>query len=696
MASAGFSTDVVASAQYDQSSGRIRVTNGRLELVIDTKSGLNPNSLRDSKTGRVYADTDYVWSAIKTPMLTKQPEIKYGRNGSTSVKLTAADGALSIEQIFSASPDEPGVIVERITIRNIGTSKLDTSKFGCGFAKKISNAHGWLRDVANSRFCNIPYRVQTDTGAMCDYDLTELTTKPAQYFLMTLKRLVEDPVYGAEAWAWYERGNTLMISKYNNDALEWSLLVPTRGDVEDKTVRFGGAGIWKMGDPDGAASLAPRGSFTFGETRYQILDGEWKQAYSEYRKFTESKGHKTPKGYNPPVQWNELYDNPFWWAAWPSSDTPELRAKLYRREDMAIEAQKAQEFGCEALYLDPGWDTRMGSNIWADDRLGTLPDFVKWLRKDYGIKLLALHTPLAPWTDAAGYPDEARRWDKDGKPTNEVCTASPVYMREKIARLKKLCSVKELCFLMYDGSWWGECWNPSHGHSLPCSRQEHVEAILHMQQEVHKAYPKVLIEQHDPVIGPCYSRYAPAYFQHSKPYAWDEIWGLEYMWSPFEDLASRKAHSLYYMNLAYSIPIYLHYDMRADNKNAVLFWWFASTCRHLGVGGKHKDPAVWEAQKAAMQVYVKNKRFFTQGVFYGIDEYTHIHTLADRRECLINCFNLTNEPVERKVSIRLQDIGLPKGKVTIDGMPSPVEADQVNVSVNIPAMGHRLVKIGVR
>ncbi len=268
-------------AQYDRSSGQVRLTNGRLELLIDTRSGLNPCSLRDSKTGRVYADADYAWSGIKTPMLTRQPEIRNAADGSTSVKFTAADGALLIEQTFSASPKEPGVIVERLTIRNTGEEKLDTSKFGCGFAKKISNANGWLRDVARSRFCNIPYRVQTDTGAMCDYDLTELTTKPAQYFLMTLKRLVEDPVYGAEAWAWYERGNTLMISKYNNSALEWSLLVPTRVDVEDKIIRFGGAGIWKMGDPEGAASLAPRGSFTFGETRYQVLDGEWKEAYSE-------------------------------------------------------------------------------------------------------------------------------------------------------------------------------------------------------------------------------------------------------------------------------------------------------------------------------------------------------------------------------------------------------------------------------
>ncbi len=61
-----------------------------------------------------------------------------------------------------------------------------------------------------------------------------------------------------------------------------------------------------------------------------------------------------------------------------------------------------------------------------------------------------------------------------------------------------------------------------------------------------------------------------------------------------------------------------------------MFWWFASTIRHLGVGGKGPAP-VWEAQKKAMQAYLPLERFYTQGVFYGLDEMVHVHTLADQR-----------------------------------------------------------------
>jgi hypothetical protein len=50
------------SIAWNPESGRAVLTNGRMELVVETKSGLNPRSLRDVKTGQVYADRDYAWS----------------------------------------------------------------------------------------------------------------------------------------------------------------------------------------------------------------------------------------------------------------------------------------------------------------------------------------------------------------------------------------------------------------------------------------------------------------------------------------------------------------------------------------------------------------------------------------------------------------------------------------------------------
>ena len=153
-----------------------------------------------------------------------------------------------------------------------------------------------------------------------------------------------------------------------------------------------------MGDPEGASRLAPERSFTFGATRYQVLDGDWRQAYAAFRRFTASKGHVTPPNFNPPVHWNELYDNKLWWIADAGGLTPENLKKYYQKKDMEVEADKAKEIGCGCLYLDPGWDTSFGSNIWGADRLGPQDEFVRWLKDKYGMTL-ALHTPLAPWSE---------------------------------------------------------------------------------------------------------------------------------------------------------------------------------------------------------------------------------------------------------------------------------------------------------
>ncbi len=45
------------------------------------------------------------------------------------------------------------------------------------------------------------------------------------------------------------------------------------------------------------------------------------------------------------------------------------RQELYTLEALWEEARKAKEYHCEALYLDPGWDTGFGSAIWDEERL---------------------------------------------------------------------------------------------------------------------------------------------------------------------------------------------------------------------------------------------------------------------------------------------------------------------------------------
>jgi len=685
------------SVEFRPQTGKVVMTSGSLELVVETNSGLNACSLRDLKSGRAYADTDYVWPNGQFPKLEGAAAIVSEKDGSCSVTFTATVGPLEIMQTFSASGDEPNVITEVIGLRNPTKDALDTSSFGCGLGKRLWEGTSLAGDFAESRFCNVPYRRHTETGELCDYTTQDLLKKQSWY--STARSPMYDrrtsAVWGAEGWAWYQGNRTLLISKYNSDEMEWSLLSPERrGNAE--ILRFGGAGRWKLGDPEGAARLAPLSRFTFGPTRYEVLDGDWRAGYAAFRRFTESKGNRLPPNFDPPVHWNELYDNPLWDV---KGDTLANRQAYYRRNDMKLEADKGRELGCQCLYLDPGWDTEFGSTIWADDRLGTEENFVSWLKNDYGMRL-ALHTPLAPWNSAGTYPPSARMMNKDGGRApdqhgsiSDLCTASSAYIETKAARLKELCR-NGAYFLMFDGSWYpGPCWDPAHGHSVPMTHQDHLNAVLKIEQMVHEAYPNVLIEQHDPMLGPGTPRYVPTYFLHDKPGAFDELWGFEYMAEPMEDILTRRAFSLYYYNLAYSIPIYLHIRLNRDNANAMMLWWYASTCRHLGVGAKPSDPAVWEAQKRAMKTYLSLKRFYTQGVFYGLDETIHAHTLPEINECVIDCFNLNTKQDIRHVKFRLSEVGLTLRKISMEGGSFTADGDEIEMAVAIPPMGHQLVRI---
>ncbi|MDR3643774.1 MAG: hypothetical protein P4M02_01715 [Clostridia bacterium] len=686
--------------RYDREEGKVLLTSGRLELRVDIREGLNPCGLTDLKSGRSYADSDYEWAGNDRPVPVEEPALHTLGSGDCEAVFLGKTGGLRVKMEYCIQASEADVIFETITISNPTANMIDTSAFACGFAKTARMGADRAADVAEANLCEIPYRYHNETGELRDCKIPEFLQKESWYSSERSPRynMKQSTAYGSEAWAWYGAGTVLLFSKYNADAMEWSIIEKgkkIKDGHESTLLRFGGAARWKLGDPEGAASLAPGASFTFGETRYSVLDGGLKQAFADFRQYTQGKGHRLPDDFDPPVHWNELYDNPYWWAvtdrSWHSDNTQEL-SRYYRLKDMEAEIQKAHEIGCGCFYLDPGWDTSFCSNIWDEGRLGRQADFALMLKEKYGMKL-ALHTPLAPWANHDSYPQEARQMESDGTRRDDLCVASSQYMDIKVERLEELCK-NGAYFLMYDGSWYDKpCYDPNHGHGVPSTRQEHVDAILTLARRLHEAYPDVIIEQHDPITGPGTPRYAPTYFMHGKAGAFDELWGSEYMIDPMADIVSHRAFSLYGFNLAYTIPIYLHIDLRKDNARALMFWWYASTCRHLGIGGRHEDPLVWKAHKQAMKIYLQNKRFFAQGIFYGIDELTHAHTLPDAGECVINCFSLEEEPVKRALHFSAADIGLADGRLEVTGCRYTAKGAAVSLEVEIPAMGHTMIRV---
>ena len=344
--------------------------------------------------------------------------------------------------------------------------------------------------------------------------------------------------------------------------------------------------------------------------------------------------------------------------------------------------------------------------------------FVNYMEEKYHLKV-ALHTPLAIWNDESSYPESARKPFPTfiGATENYLCSGAPGWWNTKLDRLLKLAS-DGIVYFMFDGSnYTGPCEVVEHGHSIPYTREEHIRNYASLAEKVHEKFPDILIEMHDQVIGPTSGRYVPSYYTHNSN-TFDAIWAFEYMWDPMDDLLSGRARSLYYYDLAYNIPLYDHINLKTDNSNALTFWWYASTCRYLGIGGRFgvkgassqniKDwgylgvgeknsppPEIWNAQKKAMKTYMRLKPFFVRGEFYGIDELTHIHTLPEKNSTVINCFNLEKTGIKKEFACTLAELGLQSSsKWEVKGADNwSLKKGVFHISIDIPAMGVRLIEI---
>ncbi len=132
--------DTQPSITWNAAIGRAVLTNGRLELVVETRSGINARSLCDAGSGQTYADRDYAWICGGKPGFPKMdaaPTIADCKDGGRSITFKGRLGEIAVEQLFTLPKNEPGVILEQITISNPTDKPLDTSSFHCGFAKEI-------------------------------------------------------------------------------------------------------------------------------------------------------------------------------------------------------------------------------------------------------------------------------------------------------------------------------------------------------------------------------------------------------------------------------------------------------------------------------------------------------------------------------------------------------------------------------
>ncbi len=576
---------------------------------------------------------------------------------------------LRVQHTFALPSDRP-VMDETLRLTNPTGTVVSLPDFECGFTRVLKDESANIpADLAGDRFVAVPHRKRAEAAkeTYLDFSSADMADKPG---FEAHPDQVQDPHYQpsrhrySDGWAWTHGSSALGIYKHSQEAMLFSVLSTVKSGGRT-LLRFGGTAMM-MGEPAILTRLKQGQTADLGLTRYETFTGGYREAMYGCRRFLDERGCRFPADFDPPVHWEQLYDME---GAW------DHRATQYTKAIIEREAQKGVDYSCEAIYLDPGWDTKFASFIWGDQWLGPMDAFVKEMRDRYGLKV-SLHTPLATWMslDIPMGPSSIDSWPAAARlvappaPAPEpgakvtprrlpaICLGSKQYLDAAEKRLLDLCAAGAT-FLMYDGNFWnGGCVNPDHGHPIPYTYEDHIRANVDLAQRIHAKYPNVLIEMHDMLAGGNPVRDTPLFYTYGLPGSWDENWGYELMWDSMADIKALRCLSLYYSNLSCNIPFYLHVNLRGDNTDAIVLWWYASTCRHLGIGGTDKNPAVVAAQKAAMKRYHAVEALYKRGEFYGISEEIHIHVLGDR--VAVNAFNLDEKARTIEGSIGLAEIGL--------------------------------------
>lgn len=712
----------------------LKIKNNYLELSIGINKRVNLVKIINRLSGQVYADKPYKYfikykygsKVLKSKrFLFQRHSLETGNDGSQILTLSGMLDAgkektnqLQIKQVFIVPSNLP-YFEEYLRIKNTGKDCCQIEDMRLGFRKRLYYSQERERGLGYFHLIAVPYKRGCD-NKIHDYSIEDIFNNRFEnsawdYEIIDLplpisgtQRTVDRKRGRSEGWVWTNEEEGLLIIKYNQEMIEYSM-VETEEFEKDKCLIFGGIGFCLYKEPRAATRINPGEEIAFGVNRYTFFKGGWKEGYLKFKEFMREKGHSISKQYHPLIHWNVLFD-----IGWYHSDRKKL-FKYYTRENLFQEAEKAKDIGCELLYLDPGWEVCEGTTLWDKERLGEVEDFIKTIKKRYGLEV-GFRTVGRVYRDEFPHQWYIQRSEREGKYTRplkkdkaghiigvapfwEPCTQCREWKEEKLRRILTLCKAG-MKFIMFDEfEWRGPCYNREHGHPIPSTPEGHVRAVYWLIEEVHKRYPEILIEAHDPVWS-WHTRYLPTYYRHGLPHAYEENWAFEFMWNPLEDLISGQAFILYYYNLAYAIPLYDHIPIEKDNDNCLAFWWIASTVRHLGIGGKkglgskEENKKRYQAYKEAMRQYKELKEFYTRGEFYGIDEYTHVHTLPQRNQAVINVFNLTGQPIEKQREIILREIGL-TNLTSLKGVSYQRTNKGFIFNLEIPPLSPRLITVNI-
>ena len=197
--------------------------------------------------------------------------------------------------------------------------------------------------------------------------------------------------------------------------MQWSVLATGQSEEGGTTPALRRRGVID-GEPSDLGRIEPGQTVRLGVTRYQTVSGGYDHAMYAFRAFLDENGCRFPKGFDPPVHWEQLYDME---GAWDD------RPHRYTKAILEKEAEKGVAYSCEALYLDPGWDTGFATFLWGD-----MARTAEGVRRRNAVEIRA--ESLA--AHAAGLVDVDRLADGAGH-----CAGRPIRPRQPARRRRFWC-----------------------------------------------------------------------------------------------------------------------------------------------------------------------------------------------------------------------------------------------------------------
>jgi hypothetical protein len=367
--------------------------------------------------------------------------------GTVNIRGTLA--GLELERRLWLPPDR-ALLEERVSLVNNTREAVSLDRFACGMQRLIADQVGQVPGaLVADRFVAVPFRHRASDPPEVDNDVS--VADLLQYTGQEMRRaseIVRGEAFGhvpssarfSEGWGWTHGGRTLGVFKFNQEAMEFSGLVV---EIRDDGVwlRFAGVAT-RPPEPSSLHSIEPGQRIELGVTRIVSVAGGAERTCYAFRDFLDENGCRFPADYDPPVHWNELYDTLEFSVGTPGHPPGPRRTRdaLYTRALLMQEAQKARDYSCEALYLDPGWDTDFGTFLWGREWLGDRKAFIDELRREYGLGM-SLHCPMAAWMSRDGsgvdaWPRAAFRRRKDGTVLEgSICMGARQYLDEAERRL---------------------------------------------------------------------------------------------------------------------------------------------------------------------------------------------------------------------------------------------------------------------